>query len=74
MKFDVMISYSSKDSAISHKIKKYIESKGIKCWMAPESIPPGSNYGAEIPYGIENSDSFLLILSENAQNSLWVAK
>ena len=42
--------------------------------MAPDSIPPGSNYAKEIPNGIRNCNVFLLILSKEAQTSIWVSR
>ncbi len=40
--------------------------------MAPESIPAGSNYTKEIPYGILYSKIALLILSKDSMHSVWV--
>ena len=70
----VFISYSSKDYPAACKIRELLESRGIVCWMAPESIPGGSSYLKEIPAAIGNSVVFLLILSHNAQMSKWVPK
>lgn len=70
----VFISYSSKEYEIADSFRKAFTERGIKCWMAPESIPIGSNYAVEIPKAIENADIFVLILSENSQNSVWVRK
>lgn len=44
----VFISYKSEQKEIALKIKDILEENGISCWMAPESIPVGSNYAAEI--------------------------
>ncbi|MGN1202322.1 MAG: toll/interleukin-1 receptor domain-containing protein [Eubacterium sp.] len=40
--------------------------------VAPESIPGGSNYTKSIPKAISDCKIFILILSSNAQKSLWV--
>ena len=69
---DVFISYSSLDYSEARIIKEVLETNGIHCWMAPESIPIGSNYAKEIPSAIDHCRIFLLILSENAQLSKWV--
>ena len=42
--------------------------------MAPYSIPPGSDYGSEIPPAIKNCDVFVLVLSYASQDSVWVPK
>lgn len=70
----VFISYSSKDYKDTCTIKNVLESNGIKCWMAPESIPSGGDYSTSIPDAIENCTVFLLVLSRNAQTSNWVPK
>ena len=70
----VFISYSSIDYNTASNIRSILNQNEIECWMAPESIPAGSDYGEEIPTAIENCDAFVLILSENSQNSKWVPK
>lgn len=70
----VFISYSSKESAKAYALKSILVANGIECWMAPESIPSGSDYGVEIPKAIKSCDVFVLLLSSNAQESQWVPK
>ena len=69
---DVFISYSSLEYSEAAIIRSVLETNGISCWMAPESIPVGSDYTKEIPAAINNCRIFLLILSDNAQRSKWV--
>ena len=54
----VFISYSSVEYATALQIRSALESNRIDCWMAPESIPPGSDYADEIQGAIEGSDFF----------------
>lgn len=70
----IFISYSSKERNIADKVKLYLQSIGMDCWMAPNSISPGSNYTKEIPTAISNSNAVVLILSKFAQESNWVPK
>lgn len=69
---DVFISYSSKEFDKACLVKNTLAKNGISTWMAPDSIPGGSNYTKEIPSAIKACKVFLLILSENAQKSIWV--
>ena len=69
---DVFISYSTMNTQIANDVRKFLQSHGINCWMAPESIPAGSNYTKEIPYGIIYSKLAVLIVSSAALNSVWV--
>lgn len=71
---DVFISYSSAELAQAETVRNILEENGIPCWMAPRDIPGGSNYTKEIPIAIRNCQAFVLILSQNAQNSHWVLK
>jgi hypothetical protein len=70
----VFISYSSKDSALAQQTRQVLETNHIPCWMAPESIPPGSSYADKIPKAIAECKVFLLILSQASQESYWVPK
>ncbi len=51
-----------------------MEKNGISCWMAPNSIPTGSNYAMEIPKAIRGCSVFVVLLSQRAQQSKWVCK
>ena len=70
----VFISYSTKDQHQAEAVRNVIEQNGISCWMAPRDIPGGSNYTKEIPTAIRDCQAFVLMLSQNAQNSHWVLK
>lgn len=71
---DVFISYSSKEFGAAEAVRVTLEENGISCWMAPGSIPGGSNYTKEIPVAIRRCRVFVLILSEKSQASHWVLK
>lgn len=70
----VFISYSSKDSYMVDKLTGMLKRMGISYWKAPEMIPTGSSYAREIPTAIKNCEVFLLVISETAQQSIWVEK
>ena len=71
---EVFISYSSQDSNSAETVRDVLESNGLSCWMAPRDIPGGSDYTKEIPVAIRDCTVFVLILSQNAQDSQWVLK
>lgn len=70
----IFISYSSKDNDVAQKIKNNLLKEGVQYWIAPESIPIGSEYTEVIVNAIENSMGVILILSDNSQKSVWVPK
>ena len=70
----VFISYSTKNLDIAESIKTELEKNEISCWMAPYSIPSGSDYSVEIFDAIANCKVFVLILSEQSMKSQYVPK
>lgn len=69
MKYDVFISYSSKDIDVAERLCQHLENNAIKCWMAPNSLEPGRSYASEIVRGIKNSQIFVLVFSSNSNIS-----
>jgi len=69
MAHDVFISYSSKDKPAADAACAVLESKGIRCWIAPRDITPGADWGESIVDAIHSSRAFLLIFSGNANTS-----
>ena len=68
------ISYSTRNQAFADAMKDLLNSKGIKTWMAPGDIPVGSKYAHVINKALKECSCLLLILSNDAQNSVWVSK
>ena len=71
---ELFISYKSQDFDQANWLKTVLETNGISFWMAPASIPGGSNYAKEIPLAIENCRVFVLVMTRNCQNSIWIPK
>lgn len=72
--YDVFISYKTDDFQQANWVRQVLEHNGIRCWMAPASIPGGSSYAVEIPASIRECRFFVLILSEQTQLSKWVPR
>ena len=70
----VFISYCSKQSEEAEDIRSFIERNGYRCWMAPLSIPEGSSYLDEIPAALNNVNVVVLVLTPDAEASVWVTK
>lgn len=70
----VFISYCSKDERYIRKMTQMLDKMGISYWIAPDMIPAGSNYAREIPGAIQRCEVFLLVLSKDSQQSIWVEK
>ncbi len=70
---DVFISYSSKDKSSAFAVCSFLESNGIKCWIAPRDIPPGKKYAKSIMDGIKDSKLLVVIFSLNSNRSVHVS-
>lgn len=69
MAYDVFLSYSSKDKTTANAACAALESKGIRCWIAPRDITPGVDWGEAIIDGINGARVFVLIFSSHANTS-----
>jgi len=72
--YDVFVSYSSKDQKIADAVVNYLESAKIKCWIAYRDADAGELYAASIIKAIKNSSIYVLVFSENSNNSKHVLK
>ena len=70
----VFLSYSSRNYEAARELKNFLNINNIDCWMAPQSIPAGSDYASEIPEAIGGCSAFVLLLTAEAQASQWVPK
>lgn len=70
-KYDVFISYSSKDKNIIIYIAEQLDKDGIKVWFDDWQLQPGDSIPAKIEDGLENSRLLLMCYSKNAAGSDW---
>jgi len=69
MAHDVFISYSSKDKAVADAVCARLEVQGIRVWIAPRDVPPGSDFAESIIDAIDDCKVFVLIWSADANAS-----
>jgi hypothetical protein len=67
------ISYSSKDQAFAERLYADLQSKGVRCWFAPDHMHIGDKIRPRIEESIRVYDKLLLVLSEHSIASNWVA-
>jgi uncharacterized protein (TIGR03067 family) len=67
--YDVFISYSSKDKPTADAACALLESRGIRCWIAPRDVLPGVEYGEAIVNAIAACRLMVLIFSTHANDS-----
>jgi hypothetical protein len=66
---EIFISYSSEDKPVADAVCNNLESRGIRCWIAPRDILPGTNYQEAIIDAIDSSRIMVLIFSSHSNNS-----
>src|SRR5450631_3058519 len=71
---DAFVSYASQDAAVADAVVKNLEKHGIKCWIAPRDVTPGSQYADEIVGAINDTKVLVLVLSEHAVSSPHVGR
>ncbi len=69
MAHDVFVSYSNKDKPVADAVVAGLESKSIRCWIAPRDVTPGELYGDDIVKAIRLSRVMVVILSGNSNQS-----
>lgn len=69
---DVFISHATGDAACAAAICRSLEAGGLKCWMAPRDILPGTDYSAAVVSAIPRCRALVLLLSRHANDSQWV--
>jgi TIR domain len=74
MAHDVFISYSSRDKTTADAACAALEAAGIRCWIAPRDITPGTEWGEAIIDAIGRARAFVLIFSANANDSAQIRR
>lgn len=73
-KYDMFISYATKNADIAQYVVEKIERRGKRCFIAPRDINSGADYASEIIRGISNSMAVLLIFSSESDKSAYVLR
>jgi uncharacterized protein YjbI with pentapeptide repeats len=74
--YSCFISYSSKeeDHDFANELHTKLQSRGVRCWFAPEDLKIGERFQERIEESIKLYDKLLVILSENSVKSAWVER
>ena len=69
MAHDVFISYSSIDKPTADAIVASLEANGVRCWIAPRDILPGSDWSESIVEAMEQAGAMVLVFSGHSNTS-----
>lgn len=70
--YSCFISYSTKDQAFAERLHGDLQTKGVRCWFAPQNVQGGKKLHEQIDEAIRLHDKLLLILSPHSMESEWV--
>ena len=65
----IFLSYSSKDKLVADAICSRLENQGIRCWIAPRDVKPGSDYSNQIADALEEATMMVMVFSSDSNNS-----
>src|SRR5690349_12439939 len=68
----VFISHGSENSDEANALCAFIESRGVKCWIAPRDVRPGIDYSVELQAAIEGAAAFVVLVTDMANKSPYV--
>lgn len=74
MKYDIFISYSTKDKEKVLVTVRELRSKGYRIWMDEEGISSGDQFKKAIVEGLDNSKMMLFFSSSHSNKSVWTEK
>lgn len=69
MPFDVFISYPHQDKTTADAACSALEAAGIRCWIAPRDVPPGSEWAGAIVNAINQCRVMVVIFSSGTNQS-----
>ena len=69
MAHDVFISYAHQDRTVANAVCATLEAHGIRCWIAPRDILPGSDWGEAIIDAIQGAKALVLVFSSSSNDS-----
>jgi len=72
MSHDVFLSYASSDRAAADQVCAALESRGVRCWMAPRNVLPGEDWGMAILAAIAAARCMVVVHSASTGNSVHV--
>ena len=71
---DAFVSHASHDRPTAEALTAYLESHGLRCWVAPRDVLPGTLYADAIVRAINEARALVLVLSASSVASSHVGK
>jgi len=69
MAHDIFVSYAHQDRTVANAVCATLEAHGIRCWIAPRDILPGSDWGEAIIDALQEAKAMVLVFSSGSNDS-----
>jgi hypothetical protein len=66
---DIFICYSSQDETTAREVVRFLEARGLRCWISSRDVPPGQNYQETIVRALEKAKGVVFLLSKSSDGS-----
>jgi formylglycine-generating enzyme required for sulfatase activity len=70
----LFVSHVNEDSAAALEIVGKLEQRGLRCWIAPRDVRPGSRFDDEIADALDACRAMLLIFSKKCNESEYIRR
>jgi hypothetical protein len=70
--YDAFLSHNAKDKPAVRELAECLKQDGLRVWFDEWVLQPGDSIPLKIEQGLEQSRTFILIMSQNAFASEWV--
>jgi len=68
----VFVSHSSDNRELAQELAAFIEARGVKVWIAPRDVRPGTDYSEQLQLAIETCLAFVVLVTDMANKSPYV--
>lgn len=70
----VFVSHHSSKAAVADQVEGLLSQRGIRCWIAPRDVPPGTPFDSAIQDAIQECSAVLLLFCANSDRSRHVKR
>jgi hypothetical protein len=70
----LFISHATVDMLFVKRLHADLQSRGLRCWFAPEDLKTGDKFQNKIERAIRRSNKILIVLSKASVESTWVGR
>jgi TIR domain len=71
---EVFLSHASLDAEIAERVTQVLRDHGVPTFFSPANVVGAQQWQDEILQGLKRCDWFIVLLSPNAINSMWVKR